>query len=154
KSGWEPAGEIDVSLLTNAAARIDALVHLEASLSGHLLFALIDSTLFVRELNDPNAIWEVVETKTTSDAVKLKTIAPILVEGNDLVVRGGNLNTGLVGIDENNKLFGITLTGTPLIGTCEELLSDVASDIAPAAVRSSRLGDQLVAVAIDKPKSQ
>ena len=147
-SGWESAGEIDVSLLTNAGAGIDALVHLDTG-AGHL-FALIDTTLFVRDLSDPNAIWQIVETKTaTNHVVQLKTIAPILIEATDL--GGGNLNTGLVGVDKNNKLFGIALSGTPLAGTCKELLNSVAWTIAPAAVRSSRFtGNDIVVVAIGK----
>ena len=148
-SGWEAAGEIDP--VNDPAAKITALVYLDDPPAGRL-FALLESTLFVRNLNDPSAIWEIVETKTPgNNPVLLNTIAPILIEGADL--RGGSLAEGLVGVDSNNKLYGIRLQNTPLEAICIELLDDVAPDLTPAAVRSSRLGGQMVAVAIgeDQP---
>jgi hypothetical protein len=144
-SGWEAAG-----LVGDAAgsSSITALVYLDDAPAGRL-FALRDSKLFVRNLNDANATWQAVTTQTpASDQVDLTAIAPILIENVDL--RGGSVSEGLVGVDGTNKLYGIKLQNTPLKGTCTELLTDVSPDITPIAVRSTRLGNRLIAVAVGR----
>lgn len=140
-SGWEAFGT--VGPVIDLTKPIDGLLYLADGSNGKL-FALRESKLFVRDLNDPNPIWRLVETKDGGATIALKKIVAIGVEGGDL--GSGIFTEGLVGVDATQALYAITFAGVPLEGTCIKLLGDVASDVAPAAVR--RLDDRLVVVAV------
>ncbi|HEX6284099.1 MAG TPA: hypothetical protein VFZ71_04465, partial [Pyrinomonadaceae bacterium] len=142
QSGWQLLGE--VGPVNDPDAEIAGLVYLSDAGAGHL-FALRDSSLFVRDLTDPNATWTPVETfDSSNNPVTFTKIAPIGVEGTDL--GSGVLAEGLVGVADDNVLYGVRFSGSPLVGDCSELLTDVATDIAPAAVRLNN--NRLIAVAI------
>jgi hypothetical protein len=139
-SGWLPLEVVEP--VADPAKPIDGLTFLTDDSFGQL-FALRDSRLFVRNLNTANGTWEPVETTAGGAPVKLAKITPICLETGDL--GNGTLAEGLVGISDDNKLYGIALSGTPLKGTCTKLLDHVATAIAPSAVR--RQDQRLVAIA-------
>lgn len=136
-SGWFPLD--GVGPVADPAKQIDGLAYLADGAAGRLA-ALRDSRLFVCDLNTIPAKWEAVATMDGATAVKLAKIAPICPETGD---RGnGTFAEGLVGVSTDNKLFGITLAGT-----CTKLLDNIATTVAPAAVRRNDF--RLVAVAVD-----
>ena len=142
QSGWQLHGE--VGPVNNPDAEIAGLVYLADAGAGHL-FALRDSILFVRDLTDPNATWQIVEAfDSSNDPVTFTKIAPIGVQGTDL--GSGVLAEGMVAVADDNVLYGVRFSGSPLEGDCTELLTDVATNIAPAAVRGNN--NRLTAVAI------
>lgn len=143
-SGWESLGAVGQS-----GGPIAGLVYLEDAPSG-MLVALRDQKLYIRDVTNPNGVWRAVETKDGRTAVRLKTIAPIHKESAPL--GPGVYSEGLVGVDENGKLYAVTFGGSPLGGSCKLLLNDVATDIIPAAVRRS--DTRLVAVAVGKAQPQ
>lgn len=138
-SGWTSLD--DVGPVMHPAKQIDGLVFLAGGAYGQLA-ALRDSTLFVRDLS-PKGGWLTVETKTDTGTVTWSKIAPICSETGDL--GNGTVAEGLVGVSTDNKLFRITLAGK-----CTKLLDDIATTVAPAAIR--RQDSQLVAVAVDTRK--
>jgi hypothetical protein len=142
-SGWEAFGT--VGPVSNSTKQIDGLVYLADGLAGKLI-ALRESKLFIRDLNDSNPAWRLVETKSGGTTLAMEKIVPIGVEGSTLA--SGSFTEGLVGVGANQALYAVTFGGVPLEGTCVKLLDDVASDVAPAAVR--RLDGRLVAVAVGK----
>jgi hypothetical protein len=145
QSGWESLG--DVGPVVDPDAAIAGLVYL-ADLAGDRLLALRDSTLFVRDLNGPNATWKPVATKEGNNDVFLTKIAPIGVEGADL--GSGIFTEGFVGVADDQSLYGIRFSVDPngdLVGDCTELLAGVATNVAPAAVRRS--DNRLVAVTFE-----
>ena len=85
-----------------------------------------------------------METKDGATAVNLKKIAPIYRDNVDL--GAGFFDEGLVGVDENEKLYTVELAGAQE-GACTELLSDITPEVAPAAVRRSA-DNKLVVVAV------
>jgi hypothetical protein len=142
QSGWQSLGA--VVPVANSTAPIQGLVHLDDGAAGQL-FALRESKLFVRDLNDLNATWEpVVTLDTGGNNVTLTQIAPINIEAT--ILSAGHLAPGLVAIATDSALYAINFSNAPLDGTCTKLLDDVAQDVAPAAVR--RLDQTLVAAAI------
>lgn len=140
-SGWMPLDVVEP--VNDPANQIEGLVYLADGSFGRL-FALRDSKLFVRDLG-PTGRWEEVVTKAGTDVVKLAKIAPICLENIDLA--NGTPAEGLVGVSTDNKLFGIKFPFSPLEGICTKLLDDIATTVAPAAVR--RADSHLVAVAVD-----
>lgn len=148
-SGWLSLGV--VGPLADTAKQIEGLVYLAGGPSG-LLLALRDTKLFVRDPSMKTAQWEEIEIKETGSGkdVKLAKIAPICVE-NTGDLGNGLFTEGLIGITTSNELFGITLvesaSGQKSQGICKKLLGEVATTVAPVAVR--RKDDCLVAVALD-----
>jgi hypothetical protein len=137
-SGWIALDVVDTQ--ADQEQQIDGLVYLADGAAGRLL-ALCDARLFVRDLNMPSARWEELKTMDGTAAVQLARIAPICLETGDL--GNGTVAEGLLGIStDDNKLFGITLSGT-----CTKLLDGIATAVAPAAVR--RKDTCLVALAMD-----
>src|SRR4029453_15932277 len=80
--------------------------------------------------------------KKGATTISLQQIAPIASQANAL---GGRLSEGLIGVDTAGTLYAVKMSGTPLAGACTKLLDDVATDVAPAAVR--RTDGRLLAVA-------
>ncbi|HET8775151.1 MAG TPA: hypothetical protein VFP80_15220, partial [Thermoanaerobaculia bacterium] len=143
-SGWANHGV--VGPVDDSTQEITGLVHLADGPNG-MLFALREEKLFVRNLDDANPGWTLVETEDGGTPVDLVSIAPICVQDSGSGDLGaGTRAAGLVGIDADDKLYGIALSGGPLAGTCHLLHTGVTAGVVPAAVR--RADDQLVVVAI------
>jgi hypothetical protein len=148
QSGWESLG--DVGPVVNEDAPIDGLVYL-ADIAGDRLLALRDSTLFIRELDTPNAPWKPAATiDSGNNDIFLTKIAPIGIEGGDL--GNGVFTEGFVGVGDDATLYGIRFSVDPqsgdLVGDCTELLPGVATNVTPAAVRRA-LDNRLVAVTVE-----
>ena len=143
QSGWHFHGV--VGPVNDSNASIDGVVHLAVGAAGRL-YALRDKKLFVRRLNATNPIWEEIETLDGVNPVALTKIAPVLIE-NAGILGEGTRAEGLVGVADDGSLYAIDCTSANE-GECVELLANVATNIAPAAVR--RADDRLVAVAIGR----
>lgn len=141
QSGWQLLGTVGTEL--DPKSPIQGLVHL-ADGAGGQLFALRESKLFVRDLNDADATWEPVETKAGGNNVALTRIVPIYIQAAK--IGNGTLTEGLVGTATDNALYSVRFSNVPLAGTCKKLLDDIDPDMAPAAVRRS--DQRLVAVAV------
>jgi hypothetical protein len=139
-SGWIRLGPVIAN--ADSTTRLTGLVHLADAGSGQL-FALVNTTLYVRDLNAANGAWQSVVTRDGAADVDLVQIAPIAVEVENL---NGNINQGLVGVDSTGRLYAIELSGAPLAGACTQLLDTIEQTMVPAAVRRS--DDRLVAVAM------
>lgn len=149
QSGWTPLGLVETG--ATSSVQVGGLVHLADTGKGYL-FALHGTKLFARKLDDANGAWSHIETKDGAKVLDLEQIAPIRVQAKGLA---GRLDEGLLAVDSNGSLYAITLNGNPLVATCTELLTGVATDVAPVGVR--RTSDNcLVAVAIgtDQPNRQ
>ena len=151
QSGWVNLG--DVGPVVNQDAAIEGLVYLADAAAGQLL-ALRDSRLFIRDLNVANVPWKFLPVLEGNNDVTLTRIAPIGIQATDLGT--GKLEEGFVGVATNETLYGITFDVDPNnnepFAKCTELLTDVAPDITPAAVRRSS-DDRLVAVAIGREQN-
>jgi hypothetical protein len=148
QSGWESLG--DVGPVVNEDAPIDGLVYL-TDIAGDRLLALRDSTLFIRELDTPNAPWKPAATiDSGSNDIFLTKIAPIGIEGGDLGT--GVFTEGFVGVGDDATLYGIRFSVDPqsgdLVGDCTELIPGVSTDVTPAAVRRA-VDNRLVAVTVE-----
>lgn len=142
QSGWQLLG--DVGPVVDSRMKIEGLVHLADGAEGRL-FALRESTLFVRDLNDAFSIWELVVAQDAGgNDIAFTKIVPINIEAG--TIGAGTLAEGLVGTATDDALYGVTFSSQPLVGTCTKLLDDVAPGKAPAAVR--RVDGTLVAVAV------
>jgi hypothetical protein len=141
QSGWRLLGTVGPVL--NSDSPIQGLVHLGDGAEG-FMFALRESKLFVRDLNDPDGTWETLTTEDSGASVALANIAPIYIEG--ATIGAGTVAEGLVGISDDDKLYGVEIDLAALSAECTKLLNDVTADVAPAAVR--RTDATLVAVAI------
>jgi hypothetical protein len=142
QSGWQLLGPVEP--IVDSQSPIEGLVHLGDGAGGQL-FALRESKLFVRDLNDADATWKLVETKDGGgNDVALTKIVPINIQA--ATIGGGTLTGGLVGTATNKALYSVRFSNLPLAGTCKKLLDDIDPAIAPAAVRRS--DQRLVAVAV------
>ncbi|MEK6261449.1 MAG: hypothetical protein AABP62_22855 [Planctomycetota bacterium] len=152
-SGWQPVGLVGVNDVADASVPITGLVYLGDG-SARWLFALRGSKLYVHDVTTANLTWQPVKIETGGVSpvpVKLSRIAPIRIE--DTVFGAGTLTEGMVGISANKELYVINefdLTDpADFKGTCTKLLDNVDENLVPAAVRSTRLGNRFIAVAVD-----
>ena len=143
QSGWENTGQVGPP----TQEPIVAVVYLADGVTGRLLFALRQQRLWHHDLSLPDSGWTEVDVKAGANQVDLATIAPIFVEAVDHL-GPGELAKGIVGVDGDDILYGITLSGAT--ADCTELLADVSSSVTPAAVR--RVDKRLVVVAADTSK--
>jgi hypothetical protein len=152
KSGWKSLGE--VGPVADPAQKITSLVHLDQGTSG-CLFALREKTLFVFDLDNPNAGWKAMTTTDvdTTGAVALETIVPIVIEdATGLSLGPGTVTTGLAGADAG-KLYVLTLNlGANPFATCKGRIDHVTPTVAPAAVLRSNQELHLAALSDDFTK--
>lgn len=158
KSGWTFLGE--VGPVEEVQTPINGLVYLSEEESGAgKLFALRDSKLFVRDPNNVNDKWQLVpvtykfNSKNTRNELELKRIVPIeIIKAYDHLDTG-RLDVGLLGVSNDNYLYAINFEGTPLAGSCTELLPNVTLGIAPAGIQriiEKEQSKELIAVAVSK----
>jgi hypothetical protein len=142
-SRWIDFGKLPADVPVSDAP-VDGLLFLNGT--PPVLIALREGQLFVRSW--PNgAQWDPVITHVGADRVRLKSIVPVLVRdafGRLLT----STTAGMLGIDEQNKLFTVALDGT-----CTSALSTFTFDpaIRPVAVE---VGGVRTIAAVTKPANE
>lgn len=124
---------------------VDGLVFLNGAPS--LLMALREGRLFKRTWSTPGPQWDPVITRTATTTIRLKSIVPVLVRDpfGRLVT---STTAGLLGIDDQNKLFEVNTDGT-----CTRRLGAIDFDpkIRPVGIE---IGGQLTLAAVTKPADE
>jgi hypothetical protein len=142
RSGWTSLGPVDPDADSTTSVR--GLVHLRDGTTKGWLFALVDSTLYARNLDENAGAWEAVRTKDGQTEIDFVRIGPVAVQQESFA---GEIAEGLVGVDSGGSVYLVDTSGSPPAGACTKVLDSVDPDVTPAAVRRSGDG-ALVVVAV------